>query len=280
MGGLGSGEEGELGGGKEAEGEAVVGGGAVGGDGGAVVGGGVTFVDGPVVGGVFVVEVAHDFVTVGLGEDGGCGDVAVAAVSFDECLPGDVAPRVEFVAVDDDRCGGLPPVGTGYNRAGMGIGARTEGVEGAVHSGDGGAEDVDFVYFPGGAGGYGPGDGFALDDGAQGFAPGFGDLFGVVEPRVGEVVGEDDGGGHYGACEASSAGFVAAGFAVSGGMEGEQVGRIEGGGKIGRIGKYGSFGGRGSPGRIPDRAGEGLRNFPRKVGLRPKGRPGGIKGES
>ena len=109
---LSVGEEGELGGWKEAEGEAVVGCGAVGGYGRAVVGCGVAFVDGPVVGGILVVEAAHDVVAVGLGEDGGGGDVAVAAVSFDEGLPGDVAPGMEFVAVDDDA-GGREAAGGG-----------------------------------------------------------------------------------------------------------------------------------------------------------------------
>ena len=233
----GSEGEGELFGRKEAEGEAMEGGGAVEADGGAVVGGGVAFVGGPVVLGVLDGEGAHDFVAVGFGEDGGGGDVAEAAVAFDKGFPGKVSVGIEFVTVDDDAQG-----------------ADGQGVEGAVHGGYGGAQDVQAVDFLRGADAYAPGDGLALDNGAQGFSMGFGDLLGVVEPGMMEVIGENDGGGYDGARETSAAGFVAAGLAGAGligilhrekGLKGREQGSPPMGGPQDRQGG-GNFGKRGS----------------------------------
>ena len=47
-----------------------------------------------------------------------------------------------------------------------------DGVEGAVHGGDGGAQDVEGVDLGGGAGGYGPGEGFLLDEWGAGLRGG------------------------------------------------------------------------------------------------------------
>lgn len=145
-------EEGELEG-EEAEGFAVEGGGAEALYGGTVGGGGVAFVHLPVVAGKAGGEGAHGLVAVGFGEDGGCGDVAEAAVAFDKGFPGEVGVGFEAVAVDDDTAW-----------------AHRQGVEGAVHGQDAGVEYVDVVDLLGRALGHGPGYGLLLDDGAQGLA--------------------------------------------------------------------------------------------------------------
>ena len=195
---MGSEREGELDG-KEAEGEAVVGGGAVGFDGGAVVGGGIAFVGCPAVGGILAMKPAHDFVTVGFGEYGGGGDIAKPSVALYECLPGDVAVWFEAIAVDDN-----------------GVGAQRQGVEGAVHGQDGGVEYVDAVDFLRRADAHAPCKSLGFDDGPERLATALGGLLGVVEPGMMEVRRKNHGGGHYRAGETSASGFVASGFEAGG----------------------------------------------------------------
>ena len=147
---------------------------AIAADGLAVLFGGIGHVAVPAVLGIVHGQASHIFVAVGLGQDAGGGDGLDGGVAFDHGVGGRIAPGREAVAVDQDE-----------------IGFDRKLVEGAFHAFDRGVE---------------------LDDGPQFVALRLGQLFGVVEQRMGEAFRQDDGGGEDGAGEAAAAGFVAAGY--------------------------------------------------------------------
>ena len=122
--------------------------------------------------------------------------VGEASVALDECLRGDVAVRLETVAVDDN-----------------GAGRHFKHVEGAVHGENRRIEYVDPVDFLGRHDAYRPRGCLLLYYRTQQVALSLGELLGVVEQRVGEVVGKYHSGGIYIAGKATASGFVAAGFA-------------------------------------------------------------------
>ena len=190
--------EGELGV-EEAERHAVEGGGTVFRDGLTVGTGGIALVVVPVVHGVSGVELHHRFVAVGLGEHRGGGDVGEAAVAFYE-------GGERYVAV------GFEPVAVDY----YGLRTHREQVERAVHGENGGVEYVDFVDFGRCHYAYAPCHGLAFDDGAQRVALPLGELFGVVEEWMGEIVGQYYGCGVYVAGQAAASGFVAPGLIDAG----------------------------------------------------------------
>ena len=156
---------------------------------------GVSLVAVPAITGVLGVEAKHVVVAIGLGENGSGGNREIGGIAFDHGGVGNARIGAEAVAVDEQV-----------------LGAEGEGCNGAVHGQEGGVEDVDAVDFFGRDHAHGPGQGFALDDGAEGVALAFGELLRVVQQFVAEAGGQDDGGGIDGARQASASGFVAAGF--------------------------------------------------------------------
>ena len=113
---------------QQVEGHAVVGSRAVLTDGGSVSRGRVAHVVIPFVHGVFVMQPHHAVVAVGLGEDGGGGDSEIFSVTFDDTGMWQVVVFVEAIAVDDEF---LRPY--------------AELVDGSVHGGDAGTENVHLV---------------------------------------------------------------------------------------------------------------------------------------
>ena len=107
----------------------------------------------------------------------------------------DAGVGIEAVAIDQQR-----------------LGPDVQLVDGSVHGGDAGPQDIGLVYFPGAHHGHGPRHGLALDDGTQQVALVLGELFAVVDERVLEVWRQNDGGGCHRPGQAASSGFVAAGL--------------------------------------------------------------------
>jgi len=153
--------------------------GSVGLEGLEVVGGGVAFVLIPVVLRKFVVEVFHEFVSVGFGEDGGGRNALVFAVSLGYAVVGEGAIGQKFCPVDEE---------------GFGLGG--EFFEAPVHGEQGRLEDVVCVDFFDGCAGNGVGEGLFFADFGQA-GPFFGgEFFGVVES--GDGVFENDGSSYHG----------------------------------------------------------------------------------
>lgn len=173
----------------------MVGRGAILTDGGTMSGGGIAFVLVPMVLGIILMDAEHVVVAVGLGKNGGGGDVHVGGVALDDGGMGDVFVGHEAVAVDEEV-----------------LGTDAELRHGTVHGEDAGAEDVYLVDFLVGDHAHSPGKGFALDDFTQLVAVALGELLGVIQQVVLEILRQDDGSGIDGACKASAAGLVAAGF--------------------------------------------------------------------
>lgn len=193
------------------EGEAVEGGEAEAEDGGLVLGCGVAHVALPAVAGVSGGQLGHQVVAVGLGQNGGGGDAEVFAVTFHHGVGGYVHHRdgvevgLEFVSVDYDMCR-----------------AHLEGVKGAVHSEDGGVQDIYAVNLVVRHQIYCPCQGLLLDDGAQPLTLGGVELLGVVQSGVLEIRRKYHGGAADRSAQASASGLVAAGFGYVGYHERQQ----------------------------------------------------------
>ena len=74
-------------------------------DGSVVFGGGVAFVAVPAVERVLLVELQHEFVAVGFGEDACSGNRHVFGIAFDDALVGDIGLVVEPVSVNEKELG-------------------------------------------------------------------------------------------------------------------------------------------------------------------------------
>ena len=194
--------EGQLAVAKEVEAATMVGRGAMLLDALAVLLGGIAGIVVPAVVRVLLVEFLHVVVAIGLGKDGGCSDGKILAIAFHDggvgqgmALLSTVAVfviGVESVAVDDE-----------------GFGAHGQGIDGSVHGGDAGTEDVHLVDFGCGHDAQCPGNGVALDFLAERIALLGGELLGVVQQWILVVFRKDDGCGIDTAGEASTSRFVA-----------------------------------------------------------------------
>lgn len=173
----------------------MVGRGATGGNGCAVLPGGIAFVVVPVVVRKLFVQTVHVVVAVGLGQNRGRSDGEVLAVTLYHRGMRDVGIGFEAVAVDEQVLGTYLQLG-----------------DGTVHGQERGVEDVDFINLLRSDDTDGPGQSLAFDDLAQGITLAFGQLFGVVEQVVTEILGQNDGSGIYGSGQATAACFVASGF--------------------------------------------------------------------
>ena len=135
---------------------------------------------------------------MGLREDRGGGDTGIGRVAVDDgpvILEPIGSERAEFVAVDKQE-----------------LRRRIQAQHRPLHARDGGPEDVEAVDFRRADFFYGPGDGFALNHFPK-FLPGaLGHLFRIVQQRMAEVRGQDDGGGEDRSGQRSPSGLVAAGF--------------------------------------------------------------------
>ena len=125
----------------------------------AMVFGRIAFVDAPVVLGKLLVDLRHEVVTIGLGEDRSRGYRHHLAVALDYRRVGNVLEGVEAVAVDE-----------------QGFGAHLELTYGAVHCLDAGTQDVDAVDLAVIDDSYSPGYCLTLDDGAELVALTFGEF--------------------------------------------------------------------------------------------------------
>ena len=170
-------------------------------DGGTVLGSGVAGVVVPSVEGKLLVEPHHAVVAVGLGEDGGGGDGEVGGVALDDAVVGNdlsVALRVvvgiEAVAVDDEV-----------------VGTHGELVDGTVHGGDAGTQDVHLVNLLVRDDAHGPTDGIALNLLAQLVALSGRQLLRVVQQGVLIVGSQNHGGGIHRSGQTATPGLVAAG---------------------------------------------------------------------
>ena len=140
----------------------------------------------------------------------GRGDVGIFSVAFYYSSIWGVAIGFESVSVD-------------YYCAG----ADGERIEGEVHCFNGCVENIDFVdtiiinYR------YGVGQGLLHDDCAKLVAPLFGELLGIVEEGMCEIVGENDCGSHNWAGKTAAPGFIATGF-VCPGVEARREGVMQG----------------------------------------------------
>lgn len=159
----------------------------------------ITFVVVPVVVRELFVQVVHIVVAVGLGQNRGCSDGEELAIALYHHGMGDAGIGLEAVAVDEQVLGTYLQLG-----------------DGTVHGQERGVEDVDFINLLRGDDTHRPGQSLAFDDLAQGITLVFGQLLGVVEPLVAEVLGQDDGSSIYGSGQATAARFVATGFQKSG----------------------------------------------------------------
>lgn len=191
--------------------EAVEGGEAEAEDGGLVLGGGIAHVALPAVAGVLRGQLGHQVVAVGLGQNRGGGDAEIFAVTLHYGMGGNVHHRdgvkiwLEFVAVHYDMRG-----------------AHLEGVKSAVHSEDGGVQDIYTVNLVVRHHVHGPRQSLLLDDGAQSLTLGGVELFGIVEAGVFEVGGEYYCRTADRPAQASASGLVAAGFGYVGNHERQQ----------------------------------------------------------
>ncbi len=164
-----------------------------------VSGGRIAFVFVPTVLRIRRGGLLHVKVALGLGEDRGSGDVGIASVAFDIGLIWNVAIWSETVAID------------GYRSR-----LRIKLSQGPVH---GFYRCLKYVYtvdFFGRYHSYGPCDGLGFDDFAQLHTPAFGQLFGVVDERMREIVGQN-----YRCCDdrsgkASTSGFIGSGLKYTG----------------------------------------------------------------
>lgn len=173
----------------------MIGRGATSSNSGAVLLGGVAFVVVPVVVRKLFVQAVHVVVPIGLGQNRCRSDGEVLAVTLYHRGMRDVGIGFEAVAVDEQVLGTYLQLG-----------------DGTVHSQDRGVEDVDFINLLRSDDTDGPGQSLAFNDLAQGITLAFGQLFGVVEQVVTEILGQNDGSGIYGSGQATAACFVASGF--------------------------------------------------------------------
>lgn len=173
----------------------MVGRSATGGNGCAVLTGGIAFVMVPVIIRVLFVQAVHVVVAVGLGQNRCRSDGEVLAVTLYHRGMRDVGIGFEAVAVDEQVLGTYLQLG-----------------DGTVHGQERGVEDVDFINLLRGNDTDSPGQSLAFDDLAQGITLAFGQLFGIVEQVVTEILGQNDGSGIYGSGQATAACFVASGF--------------------------------------------------------------------
>ena len=174
------------------------------GNGGTMLFRGIALIAVPSVAGKLFVQAVHVVVAVGLGQDGRGGDGKVLAVALHHRGVGNVGIFLETVAVDEQVL-------------------RTDGelVDGAVHGQERGVEDVDFVDFLRRDDAHGPRQGLPLDDLAQSVSLVLGQLLGVVQQFVAEILRQDDGGGIDGARQTAATGLVAPGL----GQIGIQIGK-------------------------------------------------------
>ena len=187
-------------------------------EGGKVRGGAVTLVAGKVIVGQNGVERKHEAVALHFGDDARGGDAEAEGVAAHDGLlgPGEI-PDGEAVDEDHVWAGGA------------------EGGDGALHGEVGGAEDVEVVDFGRGGEAGGEADAGVLGEFfVEALALGGGDFFRIVQARVVEVVGEEDGGGEHGTSEAAAANFVDADDAAA---ALEAVGLFEEEGGHRRVGK-------------------------------------------
>ena len=113
---------------QQLEGMTVVDGRSILSDGGPVVGRGIALVLGPAILGIVLIELAHEFITVGFGQNRGRRDAEHLAITLDYGGEGDALVRGEAVAVDEDA-----------------LGAHLQLVQSAVHGKDARPQDVDAV---------------------------------------------------------------------------------------------------------------------------------------
>jgi hypothetical protein len=196
------------------EGVTVVGCDAVLLDGAVVVGGGVAFVVGPAIERELAVELEHDVVAVGFGEDGGGGDGHEAGVAFDNALVGKGSFVVEAVAVDEEELWFEPSEMGAARDDAVGV-VTQEGVGGEGHGVGGGVEYVEAVDLIGADYGDGPGGCRLFDFFSERGALTFGELLGVVEHWVGVAFGEEYGGSHNGSGQGAASGLVASRLAAT-----------------------------------------------------------------
>lgn len=173
----------------------MVGRGTTGDNSGTVLLGRIAFVVVPVVVRKLFVQTVHVVVAVGLGQNRGRSDGEVLAVTLYHRGMRDVGIGFKAVAVDEQVLGTYLQLG-----------------DGTVHSQERGVEDVDFINLLRSDDTDGPGQSLAFNDLAQGITLAFGQLFGVVEQVVTEILGQNDGSGIYGSGQATAACFVASGF--------------------------------------------------------------------
>ena len=135
---------------QQVEGHAMVGSRAILTDGDSVSRGRVAHVVIPFVHGVFVMQPHHAIVAVGLGEDGSGGDGKIFSVTLDDACVWQVMVLVEAIAVDDEF-----------------LRTHVELVDGSMHGGDAGTENVHLVNFLVRDDAYSPSHGIALNLGTQ-----------------------------------------------------------------------------------------------------------------
>ena len=165
----------------------------------------IAFVHIPAISRILHGSIVHIIIAGCLGKyRGGC-DIGVATVATHHGGVLQATTRLETVAVDKH----MP-------------GPHAQGIESAVHGKDRGVENVDAVDFSCGARCYGPRHGRFLYHGYKRAPARIAELLGIVEPRVGEAVGQNDGCRKHGAGEAAAASLVASCLAHS---------RVKAGGK-------------------------------------------------
>ena len=146
----------------------------------------------PVVRRVFSVETYHQRIAVGFGQDGSRGDGEVGRVALDHTLIRDSQTVFEAIAVDEQEFG--LDGETGHR---------------IVHSLYGGVEDVDLVNSLFGDLCHTECQRITFDDGAQLFALGGGELFGIVNLLIHIIVWKHYGSGAYRARQAAASRLVA-----------------------------------------------------------------------
>ena len=149
---------------QQLEGAAVIGRGAILLDGGAMVRGGITLIARPAILWILCIQATHEFISMGLGQDGGSGDAKHLAVALDDGSMRNIVVREETITVNEDA-----------------LRAHTQLIQCTVHRRDTGTQDVDAVYLLGRDHSHSPRYRLALNDGAQLLALALGELLAVVD---------------------------------------------------------------------------------------------------
>ena len=145
-----------------------------------MLGRGVAHVLSPLIDRIFRIQLHHPLVAVGFGEDGGGGNRLVGGIALHDATIRDAGFVLEAVAVDQQE-----------------LRSDRKLLHSAVHGGDGGVEDVQFVNLLFGNEADGVGQRVPLNLRPQFLAHLAGELLGVVDAGIGVVGRQNDSCGHH-----------------------------------------------------------------------------------